>query len=341
MPQEAEVVFPPYVDRPDLEQRMSEIARAGLDQRLVFLIGAGFSRDARGYPTGSELASVLVQDTYKCTEAEAKAAAGKYELAAIAQQFVEKATEKRTQLVARIASALSQEPEKKSQVELDFASVAAICRPRRVYTTNFDNIIESALEARGRVVPPEISEIRTFEQDANVRDITGVFHLNGDLKHPQVTEDDIRTHRSVSFELLRQDMLTQVLVMVGYSFRDDAITRIYDDLFELLKKVGEDRRNYIVMPTDGSLDYKLAERLWRSRGDIVLMPFSAGQFFRLLVTFLEEARYEETIKGIAERIGKTSTEVNDRLRPLRHKFSHITAPELAEAIEQFLDLRNT
>jgi hypothetical protein len=337
---EPRIEFPTYVTQIDLQQRMTEIARAGLNQRLLLLTGAGFSKDARGYPTGAELAAILLRDTFRCTEAEAGAAAAKYELAAISQQFVEKATEKRQQLVSSVADALSKTPPKASQVELDLATVAGMCRLRRVFTTNFDNVIEQALGARARVVKPTVTDIRKFEDEAKLKDITGVFHLNGDVADPKITEDDLRTHRSVFFELLRQDMLTDLLVMVGYSFRDDAITQIYDELFELLKTVGQDRRNYIVMPTEGPLDYALSERLWRARGDIVLIPLRAEQFFHLLVAYLEEARYEQTVKGIAEQLGQTTAEVNERLRPLKDRYAHISLGEIAEAVEQFMKLRN-
>jgi hypothetical protein len=331
--------FPEYVNKMDLRQRIAEIARAGLRQRLLFLVGAGFSADARGYPTGAGLASILVRQTYECSEAEANAAAAKYELAAISQQFTERATEKRQGLVEHIAKALSRKPATRPQAELDLASVAAMCRLRRIFTTNFDDVIEDALDKRSRPVKATVADIRKFEDEANDADVTGVFHLNGNTEDPKVTEDELRTHRSVFYELFRRSLLTDVLVMVGYSFRDDAIVRIYDELFDLLKTVGQDRRNYIVMPTDNQLDYLLAERLWRARGDIVLIPVRAGQFFRMLVTALEEARYSEAVTSLAGRVGASEAEVTERLSPYRDKFAHVSLSELTQAVEELMKSR--
>jgi len=338
----ARPTFPAYVDRPDLEQRVVEIAQAGLDQRLLLLIGAGFSKDARGYPVGSELASVLIRDVYHShSDADIEAAARKYELAAISQQYVEKATEKRQQLLSRIGNALSKVPKEKSQVELDLATVASICRLRRVFTTNFDSVIEESLDSRAVPLKPTISDIRTFEERVKTNDVTGIMHLNGGVSDAKLTENDLRGDRSIFFEILRQSMLTDVLVMIGYSFRDDAVTQIYDELFDLLKAVGQDRRSYIVMPVDNELDYRLGERLWRSRGDIVLLPLRAGEFLRMLVSSLEEVRYEGSVRGIAEQIGTTPADIHDRLRPLKDKYAHISSGELAEAVEEIIQLRKT
>jgi hypothetical protein len=340
MSSETQVVFPPFANQIDLDQRMAEIARAGLQQRLLLLIGAGFPKDARGYPTGSELASILVRETYRCTQQEADAVAQKYELAAISQQFVEKTTDKRPQLISRVKQELSRPPATKSQPERDLATVASLCRLCRVFTTNFDSTIEDALDARAKTVQPTVASIREFEEDAAGRDVTGVFHLHGDLTEPRITEDDLRTPRSLFFELLRQDLLTHVLVMVGYSFRDDAIRQIYNEVYDLLKAVGQERRNYIVTPVHGQLDYELAVRLWSARGDIVVIPLRAGEFLRCLVTHLEECRYEDIVKAIADHQGKTAMQINEQLRPLKHQFAHLTPSELAEAIQQFIKLRD-
>lgn len=317
-----------------------EIARAGLRRRLLFLIGAGFSADARGYPTGAGLASILVKETYACSDIEAAAAASKYELAAIAQQYTERATDRRVGLVAQVAAAVSKKPSTRPQAELDIASVASMCQLRRIFTTNFDSVIEDALDKRARVVKPTVTDVRAFEEEADRADVTGVFHLNGDVTNPVITEDDLRKHRSIFYELFRENLLSNVLVMVGYSFRDDAIIKIYDELSDLLTRVGEDRFNYIVMPTSDELDYTLADRLWRARGNIILIPLGAGQFFRMLVDTLEEARYANTVTKIAESTGETESAISDRLRPYKDIFAHVSLPELAQAVEELMKLRN-
>jgi hypothetical protein len=341
MPSAERIEFPDYVDKNDLHQRMAELAKAGLDRKLLLLLGAGFSKDARGYPTGAELAESLVRGTYSgYSAAEIQAAANKYELAAISQQFVEKATGKAPALLKLVQDHLSKRPPTKSATETDLATIASLCRMRRIFTTNFDEIIEQSLGTRHRFVKPAIANIQDFEAEADLLDITGVFHLNGDLSAPRMTEDDLRTHRSVFFELLRQDMLTKVLVMIGYSFRDDSITQIYDQLFDLLRSVGEDRKSYIVMPMDGKLDYKLAERLWDARGNIVVIPLRAGDFLHLLLSHIEEVRYDVVVKGLATELGESEVAVNERLNPLKHLFAHLTLGEVAEALRQFTKLRD-
>ncbi len=334
------VNFPPYVKRIDLTKRMAEIARAALKRRLLLLIGAGFSADARGYPTGAGLASILVKETYSCDEKEAVAAAAKYELAAIAQQYRENATERRTGLVSKVAAAVSKKPAVRPQAEIDLGTVASMCQLRRIFTTNFDSVIEDALDKRARVVKPTVADVRAFEEKADRVDVTGVFHLNGDVTNPIITEEDLRTHRSIFYELFRENLLSDVLVMVGYSFRDDAIVKIYEELSDLLTKVGEDRLNYIVMPTTDELDYTLAERLWRARGNIVLIPLRAGQFFRMLVEALEEARYADTVTKMAETTGEAEAAVGDRLRQYKDVFAHVSLSELAQAVEELMKLRN-
>lgn len=334
--------FPGYLADDEvsaLKRRLSEVADLALDRRLTLLFGAGFSKDARGLPTGAELASMMLETTYGCDETIATRISKEYELAAIAQQFTEHVVGRNTQLVTFVTQKL-QHPDSISTSQKDFATIASICRLRRVFTTNFDDLLETALGPRHRLVKPTIASIREFENESRTRDCTGIFHLNGDLGDPQVTEDQLRSHRSPFFEQLRHELVSNLLVMIGYSFRDDAITTIYGEISELLRAVRQDRQNCIVMPIRDRYEYMVAQKIWDRRCNVILLPMLEGDFLHELLLSVQEARYGASVKDIAGILSQPEEHVKDLLRPLRERYSELGQDDVAEVYRQILSVRH-
>src|ERR1035438_5119838 len=117
--------LPEYVRKHDLTRRMKEMADAGLANRLVLLFGAGFSKDARGYPAGAELGAIFLRELFDVEQSESLKVARKYELAAIAQQLYEKGTEKRSQLTDSIRKHLTGAPKVLSPAEASLGRIAS------------------------------------------------------------------------------------------------------------------------------------------------------------------------------------------------------------------------
>jgi hypothetical protein len=325
-------------DRNEIAARIREVADCAIKKKFGLLIGAGFSKDARDFPLGWELASGLLHQATGCGETEADRIAKNYELGAVAEVCSPDITEKRAQMVEEIKARLIPRG-KQSQAEIDLATIISVCKLRRVFTTNFDTLIENCIPMRHRPVEPTVAGIRSFEGESHQLDCTGVFHLNGTLDDPKVTESDLRGNRSVFFEELRHELLTKVFVMVGYSFRDDAITKIFQEIFDLLQRTRQDRTTYLVMPVESDAEYRVATGIWKSRGGIRLLPLRAGVFLRHLVISMLEVRSSENVKQMAALFGEPEEGVKERLRPLEEEFEDLGIDDITEAAKRLVSVR--
>jgi SIR2-like domain len=335
--------FPTYLAPEEvgkLRAQLSELGKAALRHRLGFLIGAGFSNDAQKFPVGSGLAKRLVMETHGCDEPSAAAIADKYELAAVAQQYVITAPEGQIALKELIAKELGN-PKAESKVESDLATVISMSRMRRVFTTNFDSLIERCLGPRARPVKPSVADVRNFEDESRTLDCTGVFHLMGTLEEPMVTEDDLRGHKSLFIEELRHELLTKVFVMVGYSFRDDALVKVFTEIRDLLAHIRQARATYIVMPIDSGIEYRVAEPLWRSRFDITLLPLGAGEFLAELATAIRSVRYSEITMEISELVNQPADHVSDLLSAISKELVDPNINDIAEIARRMISTRTS
>lgn len=335
--------FPSFLKPSEIttfRERIKEIASAGSRQRLGFLIGAGFSFDARKLPLSSGLAATLLQQTYGCLPEIASSIAQKYELAAIAQQHLEGGTERRAGLVKAIQKVLTAKlPE--SQAEKDFAAIVSKCKLRRVFTTNYDSLIGDCLGKRGRIVVPTADGVRVFEDESRDLDCTGIFHLNGDLKDPRVAEEELRRHRSVFYEVLRHELLTKVFVMLGYSFRDDVLQKVFGEVVHVLDHTSEQRSTYIVMPIDEEYEFRVAQEVWKSRGHIQLLPLRAGAFLIELQKALEDQSYTKAIKRIADGLNVDIDDVDKVLKPKWDTLAAVTHSDLATVVQKLLEAKTS
>jgi hypothetical protein len=219
------------------------------------------------------------------------------------------------------------------------ATVISVCKLRRVFTTNFDALIENCITPRYRPVEPTVVGITKFEDESHRVDCTGVFHLNGTLDDPKVTESELRDNHSVFFEELRHELLTKVFVMLGYSFRDDAIAKIFKEIFDLLERTRENRITYVVMPVDSRDEYKVASEVWNSRGGIRLMPLEAAVFLRHLVISMREVRSEGNVREIAGLLNESEESVKQRLRPLEDEFEALGFDDITAAARRLVSVR--
>jgi len=333
--------FPEYLSegqRNSFGQRLTELAKVALSGKLTLLIGAGFSKDAKGFPTGAELAGYLIAGVHGGDTSEVRRVAEKYELAAIAAQFEEGTTGRRDQLKELLREKLQYTGDF-SEIEKDLSTIVSLSHARRIFTTNYDDVIEHALGPRNWPVAHSVRALEEFEERVRSIDCTAVLHFNGGIDDPVITEADLRSHRSLFLEQFRKELLTNVLVMVGYSFRDDAIVSVFDDIFDLLGRIRADRASYIVTPISSTTEYEVASRLWKTRGNIHVVPVRARVFFRELLVHMREIRYEDSVSATAQAIRESPEQVHERLRPLLGKIQEMTDADIAEALRQLVSVR--
>ncbi len=131
------------------------------------------------------------------------------------------------------------------------------------YTTNWDNLLERALELHGRPSRVIALESHMGTNDAGKCDVVK-FH--GDFNHPDhmvVTEFDYQ--RRLSFDTpmdfrFRSDLLGRAILFLGYSFNDPNVAYLFHLVNETLSTLPGSptgRRAYIVVPNPSDFEHTL------------------------------------------------------------------------------------
>ncbi len=215
------------------EERLRDAIRHALNGDAILFLGAGASRAAQGskgvpLPIGQELSNKLAQEC---------GLPPKYDLGAIAEYFVEQRSE--TTLINALRKLLKVET-----VSTDLEIIASIPWSR-IWTTNYDDAIEKALDAN------HASHV-TITTAADVANARGnrliVVHINGALKNlkQSITADFILTSESYATNtfvnsvwstVFRADLQTaRAIFFVGYSLYDLDVARILFNPVAIFRK---------------------------------------------------------------------------------------------------------
>lgn len=155
------------------------------------------------------------------------------------------------------------------------AELAQLEKCRMIYTTNYDNFIERALQKSGKKVHIVSSE-HSISHDM---DATQVIKFHGDFNSPEsmvLSEshymERMRLESAMDFKL-RGDLLGRAVLFIGYSFRDPNVNYIFhvvNRLFSNLPGSYSGRRAYIILPEPSEFE----RRLFHAR-NIEVIPVSS------------------------------------------------------------------
>ena len=216
---------------PHSDERLREAIRHALSGEALLFLGAGASRSARGrkgapLPIGQELSNNLAADC---------ALPPKYDLGDIAEFFIEQRSE--TTLINALRRLLKVE-----NISSDLEVIASIPW-NRIWTTNYDDAIEKALDANRATYV----SLTTASDVANARgNRLLVLHINGALRslRQSITPDFVLTSESYATNVFsdsvwstvfRNDLQTaRAIFFVGYSLYDLDVARI---LFQFSEKL--------------------------------------------------------------------------------------------------------
>ncbi|AKU95772.1 USG protein [Labilithrix luteola] len=179
--------------------------------------------------------------------------------------------------------------------------------PRCFITTNYDNLLEIALQTwlpdrpvRGPITNRQLMEIADIVQ---ARSLDFVFKPHGDIQDVEsviLTREQYRAllpggDRHAALESLKMLMATRPVVYLGFSLRDPNFYFIRDLLANTFK--GGTRDHYAVMP-DTATD---EERFWRRNYGIHLVsyPTECGQHGALLKVLDELAPSSSVCASVA------------------------------------------
>lgn len=145
-----------------------------------------------------------------------------------------------------------------------------------MYTTNYDNFLERALQKCGKRVHVTASEL-TIGHDPSLLEVVK-FH--GDFDHPEqmvLSESHymnrMRLESPMDFKL-RSDILGRAALFIGYSFRDpnvDYIFHLVNLHFRQLPDSGSGKRAYIILPDPSEF-----ERLLFQNRNIEVIPVGSS-----------------------------------------------------------------
>jgi hypothetical protein len=290
--------YPPFADSHKLDQAVERIAQALLDGRAHFLFGAGMSKDS-GIPQGYELATKMLAQYFPAavdapSQKRLEELAKEYPLETIATAVEVMPGKGRADLTTRLQQILFENLKGTQEAHTQLVSLCfwdGHQRVTRIFTTNFDMLLEDAFDKKGKSIGHEDDpEIGPAEHSGFIP----IIHLHGKLNGVyEITEADVFRPMPTEMQLRFQLALSEAdaFVFVGYSLSDPDFRSIYRQYRERILKrpsgpAKEDKTTYVVAPEEDRHKYKLGADIWLDRG-AVWIPLTALDFFRRLRFFLE------------------------------------------------------
>jgi hypothetical protein len=241
-------------------EKVDEATAPGVKARL---------RDAIG-DVVSELVSEMDQTNMRPSGSRLLKLAGEFPLEAIAEAIENMPGLGRKDLTTKLEAALFENVTQvtKSKGHELFLSICYWDRKptlKRIFTTNFDNVLEDALQGKGQgITVSNYPKLRDAERDGKIP----IIHLHATLddeKNYQITETNIfDTSYRATTGLFRAALAeADAFVFVGYSMGDPDFRTLYMHFREEIRirdpgKGREDKTTYLVGPVKDRFSYALA-----------------------------------------------------------------------------------
>lgn len=312
--------MPHYPDLPGLngdklDRAIEHIAKALSRGDAEFLFGAGMSA-ASGVPQGKALALELLDHFFpsKATrppKEELEILTTQYPFEALVQGVQVGLDDSRERLTEALKAVIKDDIRKPSEEHRLFHQ---LCRwdgeqtVHRVFTTNFDTLIERQLDALAESVSEDnVGDIRRIRKAKKIP----VIHLHGLLAGEyEITEKDVlKEHfRVVANELRAALISADAFVFVGYSMSDPDFRRLYQLYRDDITLRGKaSKKTYVVMPPATPTSYRLGDVLWDSRS-AVWIPLTAQAFFEKLKEAMEGHALDAIRKEICAKHSLPNTD---------------------------------
>lgn len=293
-------------------KRLTDLAQAVIDHRVQFLCGAGMSK-ASGLPLSSQLgvrmAKRLLLGNEDAPDVPAiSASAGKFSVETIAEAYVhELGSSELNRLIERVVQRGTGKAHAGHKALEFLASQSFI---DRLYTTNFDTLLEEGLGERGTAITDSDQDLRLLHeiQEGRKGAAVPVLHLHGVVgRECLFLESNTHELDRPLAKLMTADMVTHSFVWVGYSLTDLDLRRLFLALREMLARHDRENRPFVVYPltTDATAqesEWQLADQIWKARGCHYL-PGAAEVLLPALVSKIRRLRSDASVRKLVIKAG--------------------------------------
>lgn len=337
--------YPEHIQLDEVEQALNRIADALLKTEADFLFGAGMSA-ASGVPIGNALARELLEFFFPEAGSDPPSAerrgrlAGEYPFEAVVQAVAhERGT--RNDLTAALKEILWKEKYDITEEHRDLSALSnwgGSPRLRRIFTTNFDLLLEKAFGMRAfPIMETNASELRKQQDAGKIPIIYLHGHLDGKY---YVTEQDVY---ETDYSIVRTEFLLALIeaaafVFVGYSMSDPDFRRVYMDYRSIIAGREErGKRTFFVAPALDKYAYRLGRVVWKERG-ATWLPFDAATFFQELKRYADQRITKEVRVQILRKHGLREDDV-DAFNELVKRTQEVLLVDEGEAIRFLYEAR--
>ena len=210
-----------------------DVGKELLEENVAIFAGAGMSAGA-GFVNWSELLRPIAEELGLDVDKE-------NDLVALAQFHCNDNGNNRSQLNQRLIEEFSREAKETENHKI-------LCRlPIRTYwTTNYDKMIESALDKSGKIA--DVKYTKDHLSTTKPRRDAVVYKMHGDVDHANqavLTKDDYeRYHVKMDQYLanLKSDLISKTFIFIGFSFTDPNLDYILSRVRVAYE--GSQRRHY-------------------------------------------------------------------------------------------------
>lgn len=199
-------------------------------EQVSLFIGAGFSKEACA-PSVYDLKKAILEEVH---DTEKKESHKNDSLADLSNFFVNEVhLGSRNRLIRILHEAFDFKPKCMDDHKL----LAKIPHFKRIFTTNYDTLLENSYEQN------EVQVVRNDADCAYINKLFTVFKIHGDFTDPDsvvITADDYRQFFStnknpIMWDLVKTEFATKNILFIGYSLEDDNILDIIRNVSEAQK----------------------------------------------------------------------------------------------------------
>lgn len=326
------VRFPEYVgvEKHELHRAIEKIAHAIKDSnsRAEFLFGAGMSISSK-IPSGPALAKELLKRFFKhggrSSPAKGKGSKEENKLAPLESKYPLEALAEALARTEDLAPCLEDILLKKVVLEYSahnmFKSICSLeseVAVPRVFTTNFDDLIEKKIGDHKALAVDFENVDRLAHAKGADRFKMQVIHLHGVLdKKYIITESQIFDNNGSFMNSVFESALTNAdaFCFVGYSMSDPDLRAVYHrHRTKILQRPKDhtghnESTTYFIAPPDDEFDYAVGREIAKARGGIWI-PLDALGFFTMIRRKLQGAYGVEAIEAVAQKFGFSDNDYN-------------------------------